>query len=91
MSEFASDWPLERFFTPAGVAVIGATEREASVGRAVLANLASFPGHVYPVNPKRDTVLGRKAYLSISDVPGRSLDCYDSLYPTFRRSDQPGS
>ncbi len=62
--------PLEYFFNPSSVAVIGATEAEASVGRAVLTNLVSFPGKVYAVNPKRDSVLGKKAYPSISEVPG---------------------
>jgi acetyltransferase len=62
--------PLAQFFAPTSIAVIGATDTEASVGRAVLTNLASFPGDVYAVNPKRDTVLGRKAYPSISQVPG---------------------
>jgi acetyltransferase len=62
--------PLEQFFNPASVAVIGATEAEASVGRAVLTNLASFHGSVYPVNPRRGQVLGLKAYPSISVVPG---------------------
>jgi acetyltransferase len=41
------------------------------VGRTLLFNLISSPfgGTVYPVNPKRDSVLGIKAYPSISDIP----------------------
>ncbi len=61
--------PLNAIFKPKSVAVIGATEKEGSVGRAVLENLASFTGHVYPINPKRPTVLGRKAYPSLAALP----------------------
>lgn len=60
---------LRTFFEPRTIAVVGATEREGSVGRAVLENLAEFPGRVFPVNPRRATVLGRPAYSRLSDVP----------------------
>ncbi len=62
--------PLDAFFAPASVAVIGATEANPSVGRTVLANLSSFQGEIYPVNPNRDRVLGRKAYPTIGSAPG---------------------
>src|SRR6202142_1235893 len=63
--------PLDVFFAPKTVAVIGATETANSVGRTLLWNLVTNPfgGTVYPVNPKRPSVLGVKAYKSISDVP----------------------
>jgi acetyltransferase len=63
--------PLDVFFSPKTVAVIGATENVNSVGRTVLWNLVTSPfgGTVYPVNPKRPSVLGVKAYKSISDIP----------------------
>ncbi len=63
--------PLDVFFSPKTVAVIGATENPGSVGRTVLWNLVTSPfgGTVYPVNPKRPSVLGVKAYASISDIP----------------------
>ena len=46
--------PLDAIFAPRAVAVIGATEKTGSVGRAVLWNLISNPfgGTVYPVNPE---------------------------------------
>src|SRR6476469_1641349 len=52
--------PLDYIFTPKSVAVIGATEAAGSVGRTVLSNLLKSPfgGPVYPVNPKRRSVLG---------------------------------
>src|SRR5215472_13543899 len=63
--------PLDVFFAPKSVAVIGATENPGSVGRTLLWNLVTSPfgGTVYPVNPKRSSVLGVKAYPSISDIP----------------------
>ncbi|MCX6380844.1 MAG: bifunctional acetate--CoA ligase family protein/GNAT family N-acetyltransferase [Armatimonadetes bacterium] len=64
---------LDVFFTPKTVAVIGATETQGSVGRTLLWNLLSSPfgGTVFPVNPKRPSVLGIKAYPSITSVPDR--------------------
>ncbi|MCU0228704.1 MAG: CoA-binding protein, partial [Bryobacterales bacterium] len=64
--------PLESFFAPSSVALIGATENEGSVGRTVFWNLISNPfgGMVFPVNPKRPSVLGIKAYPNVAAVPG---------------------
>src|SRR6266496_2600447 len=64
--------PLDVFFAPKSVAVVGATETAGSVGRTVLWNLLSSPfgGTVFPVNPKRPSVLGIQAYPSIQAVPG---------------------
>src|ERR1017187_4769912 len=63
--------PLSPIFSPKSVAVIGATENPGSVGRTILENIikGGFAGAIYPVNPKRDTVLGVKAYPSITAVP----------------------
>jgi acetyltransferase len=62
---------LDALFTPASVAVIGATDRPGTVGRTVLENLlhGRFQGKVYAVNPKREEVLGLKAYKSVRDIP----------------------
>jgi acetyltransferase len=63
--------PLDVFFSPKTVAVVGATETVNTVGRTVLWNLVTSPfgGTVYPVNPKRPSVLGVKAYKTISEIP----------------------
>jgi len=62
---------LEAFFTPQNIAVIGATEKAGSIGRTILWNLMKSPfgGPVFPVNPKRRSVLGIKAHPRIGDVP----------------------
>jgi acetyltransferase len=62
---------LDVFFKPKSVAVIGATEREGHVGRSVLWNLISSPfgGTVYPVNAKRASILGIRAYPNVASLP----------------------
>lgn len=63
--------PLEVFFRPRNVAVIGATEDPSSVGRSIMANLrqTQFPGAVYPINPKRSNVMGLPCYSRLGDIP----------------------
>ncbi|WP_330202684.1 bifunctional acetate--CoA ligase family protein/GNAT family N-acetyltransferase [Cyanobacterium sp. Dongsha4] len=63
--------PLNFMFAPKSVALIGASEKEGSVGRTLLWNLITHPfgGTVFPVNPKRKSVMGIRAYSSIQDVP----------------------
>ena len=53
------------------MAVIGASDRPGSIGRAVLWSLVSSPfgGTVYPVSDKRTSVLGIKAYPSVEEIP----------------------
>jgi acetyltransferase len=68
---YKQDHPLNAIFAPKSVAVVGATEREGSVGRTLLWNLISNPfgGTVFPVNPKRASVLGVQAYPHLADLP----------------------
>jgi acetyltransferase len=61
---------LERMFEPRSVAVIGATDREGSVGNTLILNLLDgMPREkIYGINPKRDEVLGVRCHESISDI-----------------------
>ena len=63
--------PLDSIFAPKTVALVGATEREGSVGRTVLWNLLSSPfgATIFPVNPKRPNILGIKTYPDIASIP----------------------
>lgn len=63
--------PLNAIFAPQTVAVIGASDKPQSVGRTILWNLISHPfgGTVFPVNPKRRSVLGIKTYTTVADIP----------------------
>src|ERR1700756_4225044 len=62
---------FECMFVPQSVAVIGATDRESSVGRTLLANLLNglYHGKVFAVNPKRNEVLGLHCFKNIGSVP----------------------
>ena len=63
--------PVDVFLHPRSVAVIGATEEPASVGRSLVSNLkqAPFGGRVYAVNPKRATVLDLPCFPNVKQIP----------------------
>ncbi len=62
---------LDMLFAPKSVAVIGASNRQGSVGRAVFTNilLNEYRGTVYPVNPKDRSISGVRSYPSVQDLP----------------------
>jgi len=62
---------IEAMLNPKSVALIGATEREGSVGQALMSNLllGKDKRAIYPVNPGRNTVMGLKCYPTISAIP----------------------
>ncbi|MGP3938273.1 MULTISPECIES: acetate--CoA ligase family protein [Streptomyces] len=63
---------MRRLMQPRSVAVVGASNEQGKIGNSVMRNLidGGFPGEIHPVNPKADDILGRKAYKSVTDVPG---------------------
>src|ERR1700722_2196466 len=62
--------PIRRaMLNPKTIALIGATEAPNSVGRTLMENLISSGQAVYPINLKRSSVLGAKAFPRISDAP----------------------
>ena len=63
--------PLDVFFRPRNVAVIGATENQMGVGRSLVANLKQTPfgGSIYPVNPNHSAVMGLRCYANLLEVP----------------------
>lgn len=62
---------LAASFAPRSVALIGASSREGSVGRVMLANILSggYAGNVYPVNPKYGELQGLRCYARVADLP----------------------
>lgn len=70
------------FFSPRSIAVIGASTREESVGRALFSNilLSGYTGIVYPVNPKARGILGVRAYRTVWDIP-ESVDLAVIIVP----------
>jgi acetyltransferase len=67
----SEEHPLRAMFAPHAVAVIGASEKQGGIGRAVVWSLVSSPfgGTVYPVSDKHTSVLGIKAYPHVADIP----------------------
>ncbi|MEU9793134.1 acetate--CoA ligase family protein [Streptomyces sparsogenes] len=63
---------MRRLMRPRSVTVIGASNEQGKIGNSVMRNLidGGFPGEIHPVNPKADDILGRKAYRSVTEVPG---------------------
>jgi acetyltransferase len=62
---------LDHIFQPESVAVIGASEKKGTIGRALIENLvqAEYPGDIYPINPKYDSLFGHPAYGKITETP----------------------
>ena len=64
---------LTALFEPKSVAVIGASERENSVGNIIFKNILSsgYKGRLYAINPKHETIQGQEAYKSIEEIGAR--------------------
>ena len=60
---------LETMFSPKTVALIGASERERSVGRTIFENLLGSGATIYPINSKKSSLFGIPAYSNIASVP----------------------
>ncbi len=61
---------MDKLFNPKTVAVFGATNNEESVGYAIMNNLvgSGYQGVVYPINLKRKSVFGIRAYKTLKDT-----------------------
>ena len=62
---------LDKIFNPESIALIGASDREGSVGYFLMKNLteAGYRGRVYPVNLRKTEVLGFNAYPAVDQLP----------------------
>ncbi len=62
---------LDRIFRPKRIALIGVSNDPKSVGGITLKNLVGggFGGVVYPVNPKREAVLGIPCFPDVKSLP----------------------
>jgi len=63
--------PLQTFFGPRGVAVVGASSNPTKLSYGVLHNLTThgYRGPVYPVNPRGGEMMGLQVYTSVAEVP----------------------
>src|SRR2546429_4421278 len=64
---------MNRIMKPDAVAVIGASSEEGKIGNSVMKNLINggYKGAISPINPSAAEIMGRKAYKSVKDVPGK--------------------
>ncbi|MGB2201485.1 MAG: acetate--CoA ligase family protein [Pseudooceanicola atlanticus] len=63
---------LTHLFAPRSMAVIGASEKEHSIGNHAMKNImefSDFKGKLYPVNPKQDSVMGLTCYPDVASLP----------------------
>ena len=85
---------LSGLFAPDRIAVVGATDRDGSVGRAIMRNLQSgFDGTVLPVNPGRETVFGEPALDSVGDADADLAVVVvppDAVVPVVREAGEAG-
>lgn len=62
---------LDSIFNPKSIALIGASDEEGSVGYILMKNLTEldYKGLFYPVNIRKQEILGKKAYIAVSQLP----------------------
>ncbi len=73
---------FSQLFNPRSIAVVGASGTKGKVGNMIARNITShnYKGDVFFVNPKRNKILGRKCYDSLSDI-GQEIDCSIIVVP----------
>ncbi len=65
--------PLHDILAPSGIAVVGASADPTKRGYKAMVGLINggYQGHIYPINPKADHILGVQAWPSLTEMPGR--------------------
>jgi len=63
---------LNKIFNPASIAIVGASETPGKAAERRTRSLleGGYAGEVFLINPKRETLFGRKTYPSLDKVPG---------------------
>src|SRR5258708_33263552 len=75
-------YPPDSFFSPASIALIGASRDLEKIPGRLLSMLRKneFPGKLYPINPNYTDIDGLKCYPSIADV-GQPIDLAIVIIP----------
>lgn len=75
--------PLHKLMNPSSIAFMGASNNITRMGTFLLMNTIAgkFKGDIYPIHPKEETILGRKVYKSITDLP-KPVDLLVLCIPT---------
>jgi acyl-CoA synthetase (NDP forming) len=94
-ADLVSPARLAKFFTPKSVALLGATDKS-RWSSTTFANLSTFDGPVYLVNPRGIEVHGQSSYKSILDIPGEVDLAYvmvpvPAVLPVLREVAQKGT
>lgn len=77
---------IKDFLSPETIAVIGASEETKKVGNILMKNLSKFKGSIVPVNPKHQTIFGKRCYASVRDFPGKiDLAVIATPAPTIKK------
>ena len=78
----AFSWDLRPLLAPRSIAIVGASESADSWAPEIERSLRhmGFEGDLYPINPKYDTVWGRRCLSSISELP-RGVDLVVFVVP----------
>jgi len=74
--------PLDSFFAPASIALIGASRDHEKIPGRLLSMLRKneYPGKLYPINPNYDDIDGLKCHQSIGDI-GAPIDLAIIIIP----------
>ena len=74
--------PLDSFFAPDSIALIGASRDKDKIPGRLLAMLRKndYPGRIYPINPNYDDIDGIKCYKAIADI-GAPIDLAVIIIP----------
>src|ERR1700676_2113325 len=74
--------PLDTFFCPGSIALIGASRDQEKIPGRLLSMLRKneFPGKIYPINPNYGDIDGLKCFSSIADV-GQPIDLAIVIIP----------
>src|SRR5580698_1149324 len=74
--------PLDTFFAPESIALIGASRDHSKIPGRLLSMLRKneYPGRLYPINPNYGDIDGLKCYRSIADV-GQPIDLAIIIIP----------
>ena len=74
--------PLDTFFAPGSIALIGASRDQEKIPGRLLAMLRKngFPGKIYPINPNYGDIDGLKCFSSIAEV-GQPIDLAIVIIP----------
>ncbi|MFO7445708.1 MAG: CoA-binding protein [Ignavibacteriaceae bacterium] len=72
---------IEKFFESGNIAIIGASENKQKFGCRILGELKKRGFNIYPVNPKKEFILGDKCFNSVKALPGYVEDALVVIPP----------